>query len=237
MPPSHPQLHPRAFTGARVSNAIDGISASLGTAEVIGIVGAIILAVVIVVLVCVMYRKKDKEDAADAEKNASIDAWSGSDMPAGELRRDEAYEQELRRGKPVPCLVGVEGCNSGEAAGKLNSCANDRNDDWRAVGGGNAEGGGMCCDEGVQCWEGAAITEPSADAMWAHFAGENAILHLQRQGVGPDVSALEEALSGLRVNILNQQPTPSAPTYTCQIRNTSTAPEEDKTRSPSPLIL
>ena len=102
MPPTHPQLPTRAFTGARVSTAMDGVSASLGTAEVIGIVGAIILAVVIVVLVCVIYRKKDEENAADAEKNTSIDAWSGSDMPAGELRRDEAYEEELRRGRGTP---------------------------------------------------------------------------------------------------------------------------------------
>jgi hypothetical protein len=115
MPLAHPQLHPRAFSGGRVSSSIDGISASLGTAEVIGIVGAIILAVVIVVLVCVMYRKKDKEDAADAEKNASIDAWSGSDMPAGELRRDEAYEEELRRERGR----GTPGQGAGETVGLL----------------------------------------------------------------------------------------------------------------------
>lgn len=96
MSPANPQLPPRG----RISSSFDGISAGLGTAEVIGIVGAIILAVVIVVLVCVIHSKKNKskEDLEDEEKNARIDAWSGSNMPAGELRRDEEYERELRRG-------------------------------------------------------------------------------------------------------------------------------------------
>lgn len=97
MPPTNPQLPRRG----RISSSFDGISAGLGTAEVIGIVGAIILAVVIVALVCVIHSKKhkSKEDEEHEEKNARIDAWSGSDMPAGELRRDEEYERELRRGR------------------------------------------------------------------------------------------------------------------------------------------
>lgn len=113
MPTTAPHLHPRG----RISSSFDGISASLGTAEVIGIVGAIILAVVIVVLVCVIHSKKNKskEDEEDEEKNARIDAWSGSDMPAGELRRDEGYERELRRGG-VP---GTPGAGAEETVGLL----------------------------------------------------------------------------------------------------------------------
>lgn len=96
MPPTNPQLPPRG----RISSSFDGISAGLGTAEVIGIVGAIILAVAMVALVCVIHSKKKNKE--DGEKNARIDAWSGSDMPAGELRRDEGYERELRRERRVP---------------------------------------------------------------------------------------------------------------------------------------
>ena len=105
------QISPRSGgrISSSVSHGIDGISAGLGTAEVIGIVGAIILTVVILVLVCVIHSKKQKK--GHSKEN---DGSYGQ----GEMRRDQMYEWHRSRAReasdPVPATPGARGPEKGD---------------------------------------------------------------------------------------------------------------------------
>src|SRR5690242_3386273 len=90
MPPH--QISPRSGgrISSSVSHSIDGVSVGLGTAEVIGIVGAIILTVVILILVCVVHSKKQKKE--------HVKENDGSEGQA-EMRRDQMYEWHRSRAR------------------------------------------------------------------------------------------------------------------------------------------